>query len=163
MQTITSRNEIDPKYKWDLASMYPDRASWEQDLETVKALADELAGYAGRLGESGAVLLEALQKSDGMNQLLEKVFVFARMKRDEDNANEEAQAMTDKVMAQMAALGAKLAFFTPELTGLGDEKIERFLAEEPGLAMYRFFLECVLREKVFMIFLFILCISLNFS
>jgi len=147
VQTITSRNDIDPKYKWDLASMYPDRTAWEQDLETVKTLADELAGYAGRLGESGAVLLESLKKSDDMNRLLEKAFVFARMKRDEDNANEEAQAMTDKVMAQAAALGAKLAFFTPELIGLGEETIGRFLAEEPGLAVYRFYLECAMREK----------------
>ncbi len=147
MQTITSRNEIDPKYKWDLASMYADSAAWEADLAKVKALAEEMTGYAGRLGESGAVLLESLSKKDDMNRLLEKVFVYARMKRDEDNANEEAQAMTDKVMAAAAALGAKLAFFTPELIGLGEETIRRFLEEEPGLAVYRFYLECVLREK----------------
>ena len=147
MQTITSRNEIDPKYKWDLASMYADSAAWEADLAKVKALAEELTGYAGRLGESGAVLLESLSKKDDMNRLLEKVFVFARMKRDEDNANEEAQAMTDKVMAAAAALGAKLAFFTPELIGLGEETIRRFLEEEPGLGVYQFYLECVLREK----------------
>ena len=147
MQTITSRNDIDPKYKWDLASMYADSAAWEADLAKVKALAEELTGYAGRLGESGAVLLESLSKKDDMNRLLEKVFVYARMKRDEDNANEEAQAMTDKVMAAAAALGAKLAFFTPELIGLGEETIRRFLEEEPGLAVYRFYLECVLREK----------------
>ena len=147
MQTITSRNEIDPKYKWDLASMYADSAAWEADLAAVKALAEEMTGYAGRLGESGAVLLESLSKKDGMNRLLEKVFVYARMKRDEDNANEEAQAMTDKVMAAAAALGAKLAFFTPELIGLGEETIRRFLEEEPGLGVYRFYLECVLREK----------------
>ena len=147
MQTITSRNEIDPKYKWDLASMYADSAAWEADLAAVKALAEEMTGYAGRLGESGAVLLESLSKKDGMNRLLEKVFVYARMKRDEDNANEEAQAMTDKVMAAAAALGAKLAFFTPELIGLGEETIRFFLEEEPGLGVYRFYLECVLREK----------------
>lgn len=147
MQTITSRNEIDPKYKWDLASMYADSAAWEADLAKVKALAEEMTGYAGRLGESGAVLLESLSKKDDMNRLLEKVFVYARMKRDEDNANEEAQAMTDKVMAAAAALGAKLAFFTPELIGLGEETIRRFLEEEPGLGVYRFYLECVLREK----------------
>ena len=147
MQTITSRNEIDPKYKWDLASMYADSAAWEAGLAKVKALAEEMTGYAGRLGESGAVLLESLSKKDGMNRLLEKVFVYARMKRDEDNANEEAQAMTDKVMAAAAALGAKLAFFTPELIGLGEETIRRFLEEEPGLGVYRFYLECVLREK----------------
>lgn len=147
MQTITSRNEIDPKYKWDLASMYADSAAWEADLAKVKALAEELTGYAGRLGESGAVLLESLSKKDDMNRLLEKVFVYARMKRDEDNANEEAQAMTDKVMAAAAALGAKLAFFTPELIGLGEETIRRFLEEEPGLGVYQFYLECVLREK----------------
>ncbi len=147
MQTITSRNDIDPKYKWDLASMYADSAAWEADLAAVKALAEEMTGYAGRLGESGAVLLESLSKKDDMNRLLEKVFVYARMKRDEDNANEEAQAMTDKVMAAAAALGAKLAFFTPELIGLGEETIRRFLEEEPGLGVYRFYLECVLREK----------------
>ncbi len=147
MQTITSRNDIDPKYLWDLGSMYRDAAAWNEDLAKVKDMAGELAGYAGRLGESSAVLLESLRKKDDMNRLLEKVFVFARMKRDEDNANEEAQAMTDKVMAAVAGIGARQAFFIPELIGLGEETIGRFLDEEPGLAVYRFYLECVLREK----------------
>ncbi len=147
MQTITSRNDIDPKYLWDLGSMYRDAAAWNEDLAKVKDMAGELAGYAGRLGESSAVLLESLRKKDDMNRLLEKVFVFARMKRDEDNANEEAQAMTDKVMAAVAGIGARQAFFVPELIGLGEETIGRFLDEEPGLAVYRFYLECVLREK----------------
>ena len=147
MQTITSRNDIDPKYLWDLGSMYRDAAAWNEDLAKVKDMAGELAGYAGRLGESSAVLLESLRKKDDMNRLLEKVFVFARMKRDEDNTNEEAQAMTDKVMAAVAGIGARQAFFVPELIGLGEETIGRFLDEEPGLAVYRFYLECVLREK----------------
>ncbi|MCR5135465.1 MAG: oligoendopeptidase F [Clostridiales bacterium] len=127
--------------------MYRDAAAWNEDLAKVKDMAGELAGYAGRLGESSAVLLESLRKKDDMNRLLEKVFVFARMKRDEDNANEEAQAMTDKVMAAVAGIGARQAFFVPELIGLGEETIGRFLDEEPGLAVYRFYLECVLREK----------------
>lgn len=146
-QTFTSREEIDSKYKWDLSSMYEDTAAAEADLLRVQKLADELGGFAGRLGESGRVLLESLRKKDDLNLLLEKVYAYAHMKRDENNADEAAQALSGKVQSAAALIGAKLAFYAPELIGLGEETIERFLDEEPGLAMYRFYLTCALREK----------------
>ena len=32
-KNIKSRNDIDPKYKWKIELMYPDRKSWEEDVD----------------------------------------------------------------------------------------------------------------------------------
>lgn len=144
---IKTRQDIDPKYLWDLRSMYGSAEEWQADLDRVDALADELAAFEGHLADGAGTLLAALQKHDEMGLLFERVFVYAHMKKDEDNANEEAIAMLDKTMAKAAAFGAKLAFFTPELIALGEETIDHYLEEEPGLALYAFHLECILREK----------------
>lgn len=31
-ETIKERSEMDPKYMWDLSTLYKDDAAWEEDL-----------------------------------------------------------------------------------------------------------------------------------
>jgi oligoendopeptidase F len=91
-----TRDQIDLKYKWDIEAMYPDEEQWKTDYKTVEDKAKDFAVYSGRLGESPQVLLEALQKKDNIWRLLEKVYTYAKMKKDEDNRVNKYQAMSDK-------------------------------------------------------------------
>jgi oligoendopeptidase F len=142
------RSEIDGCYKWHVEEMYPDEGQWDADYARVLALAEAFSGYAGRLAESAAVLREALEAHDAVWRLAEHLFVYARQRRDEDNADARYQAMTDRVQALLAKVAAAAAFFAPELTALGEETVAAFRAEEPVLAeRYGHFLKTVLRKK----------------
>src|SRR5512138_2530355 len=91
-----TRDQIDPKYKWNIEEMYPDEEQWKSDYKTVEDKAKDFTAYSGRLGESPKVLLEAMQKKDNIWLILEKVYTYARMKKDEDNRVTLYQAMSDK-------------------------------------------------------------------
>ena len=42
---------IDKKYQWDLSFIYKDEASFDADLERIKAIAKELPSYEGHLSD----------------------------------------------------------------------------------------------------------------
>lgn len=144
---LKNRDEIDQKYKWKIEEMYADAASWEKDIQQVLAMTEDFGGYAGRLTESAGTLAEALQAKDAVWQKLERAYVYARMKLDEDNREAAQQSMHDKVGAVIAKVSAAMSFFTPELLSAPEETLRGYVEEEPALAQYRFVIEDVLREK----------------
>ena len=127
--------------------MYPDEAKWEEDVAQCICRAENFKNFSGKLADSADFLLNALTERDEIWQKLEHAFVYAAMKKDEDNRVDKYQAMDDKCSAAMAKVAAAMSFFTPELLAVPEEKIFSFIAEEPGLSVYEFLLKSMLREK----------------
>ncbi len=144
---IKNRRDIDQKYKWDIESMFPDEKDWEKDFAEAISMAEKYGSYAGRLAESPATLLKALQEKDAIWQKAEKVYVYARMRRDEDNRETRYQGMADRCHGMLAQISSATAFFTPELLEIPKEKLLSFLDQEPGLKVYSHYLDILLREK----------------
>jgi oligoendopeptidase F len=142
-----TRDQIDPKYKWNIEEMYPDEEQWKADYKAVEDKAKDFAAYSGRLSESPQVLLEALQKKDNIWLILEKVYTYAKMKKDEDNRVNKYQAMNDKANSLIAKASSYLSFFTPELLEIPEEKLLGFMKAEEGLSLYEHVMNDILREK----------------
>ncbi len=74
-----------------------------------------------------------------MLQKLDKLFLYAQMKRDEDNANHLYQGLADRAQNLGVRVSAALAFEAPELLSIDENKLECWLMR-PELAVYqRFF------------------------
>lgn len=144
---LPSRQEIPAEYKWRLEDIYLSDDLWEKDFLLARQLAGEVEGFKGKLGQSAAVLLAALKMQDRLQELNEKIFVYSRMRRDEDNGNPAYQAMTDRAEGLSAQVQAALSFVMPEILAIPEEDLERFCREEDGLALYSFALAEILRLK----------------
>lgn len=144
---LKKRTDVDPMDKWDIEAMYPDETLWEKDLQKGLELSTEFAGYQGSLTANGKNLLAALMLRDEIWQTIEKAFVYARMRRDEDNSSEKYQAMTDKVGSVISKISAATAFFTPELIGSPEETVMGYIEETPLLKKYKFALTTLFRQK----------------
>lgn len=144
---LPSRQEIPDCYKWRLEDIYASDELWEQDFKLVQALAGEMEKYRGKLGRSAGTLLDALRTQDRLMELNEKVFIYARMRRDEDNANPVYQAMTDRADGMNTLAHTSLSFLAPEILAMPGDVLERFRKEEEGLDLYHFALEELLRQK----------------
>lgn len=81
MSKTKNRNDIDNKYKWKIEDMYPDENKWDEDLKLVEKMVEDFACFSGKLGESSEVLLSANEEKDEIWLLLEKIYVYARMKK----------------------------------------------------------------------------------
>lgn len=145
---LKTREQIDKKYKWNIEAMIPDESIIDKTLEDVKAQASAYAEeFSGHLTESADTLLSAYKKRDDIWRKLEKIYVYARMKRDENNADSTYQAMSDKCSAVIAAVSAATAFFTPELLEASDDIILGYIEENEALGEYEFAIKDTLRQK----------------
>ena len=141
------RSEIDRKFKWDIEAMYPDESLWEKNIEECVQKASEFTRFMGKVTESAETLYEALAEKDSIFLKLERAFVYAAMKKDEDNRIAKYQSMDDRCGAACAKIAASLSFFAPELLAAEPETIRKYIHENPKLETYRFALEDALREK----------------
>lgn len=144
---ILNRNEIKDKYKWDIERMYPDENKWELDLNKCIELSNDFLKYQGSVGENPSALLVQLEQSSNISRLFENVIVYARQRRDEDNANPKYIEMMGKAIDSASIISSNTAFFTPELISKDEDEIMSFLKIEPRLKIYEFMLASIFKEK----------------
>ncbi len=144
---LKKREEIEENYKWDLKKMYADDEAWEKDFNTAREKTEEIRQYEGRLGESAHTLFEALSKKDQLSRIIGNIYVYARMKKDEDNRITKYQAMSEKAQSLSVEIGTKLSFFIPEITEIPEEKLLAFIDEDEELKVYEFLLKDLIRLK----------------
>jgi oligoendopeptidase F len=144
---LPERDEIDQKYKWKIEDIYAKDADWEEDFKEVKALKERFAAYRGRLGESGENLLECLKLCDDLMRKNDKVFVYTKMKRDENNSNSKYQSMTDRAMALSTEVYAAVSFIVPEILAMDEDHLKKFIESSRELKVYKHFFDEALRQK----------------
>jgi len=138
---IRKRNELSPEVCWNTADLYPSDEAWEAEFAACQSLPEELASYQGRLGDSADILLEFLEKTERENQRLEKLYVYAMLRSDEDTANAHYQGLKGRCFSFLVQVESAGAFEGPELVALSDETLEHFYAEQPKLEKYRRYLD----------------------
>lgn len=145
---LKTRDQIDSRYKWNIEAMMPDEGIIDGELEKIKDAARAYTErFSGHLADSGETLLAAFEEKDSIWRRLEKIYVYAHMKRDEDNGRSKYQGMTDKAVSVIAAVGAAMSFFTPELLAADEAVLLKYTEETPGLDTYEFVIKDALRQK----------------
>ncbi len=144
---LPKRQDIDVKFKWKLEDIYNDISLWEQDFKTVKNLAAQIQSLKGTLAESAEKLLECFKKSDELLSLNDKVFVYAKMKRDENNGDHTYQALTDRASSLATEVFAAISFIVPEMLSIPEETLRAYIKANKELALYQFVIEESLRQK----------------
>ncbi|HTK31096.1 MAG TPA: oligoendopeptidase F [Candidatus Saccharimonadaceae bacterium] len=144
---LKQRSEIDAKYKWRLEDIYPTNEAWDAAFKREAELIPKLAAYKGKLATSGATLLACLKDQDEVGELSNKLFVYASMRRDEDNRVPIYQGQVDRITSQNSRLGEALAYFNPEMLAIPNAKLEAFYKSTPGLRLYRHHLDDLLRTR----------------
>ncbi len=141
------RKEIPREYTWNVEAMYETAAACERDLQLCMELADKFREYRGSLETGPKTLLAALKDKDAIVRRLNKAFVYAELRRCEDNRVPDFQALADKASMTAARVSEAASFFTPELSSIPEDKLRAWIRTEPGLAVYAHFLDEILRSR----------------
>lgn len=144
---LPKRNELEAEFKWRLEDIYASDEAWQQDVDKVKKLLADILPRKGTLGESPEKLYECLKLKDELMAIHDKVFVYACMRRDEDNNDPRYQALADMAFSLSTEVNSKLSFIIPEILGIPDEKLKAFMQENRNLVIYHTFLQELLRQK----------------
>ncbi|MFI5272974.1 MAG: oligoendopeptidase F [Ktedonobacterales bacterium] len=146
-QTLPTRSEIPAEFTWNLTSIFPSDDAWETDFTRVQALLPRIEAFRGRLGESGAVMLDAFRVRDSAYELWGRLFVYANMRMHEDSGNSTYQALADRATTLGNDLNTASAYQTPEILALPQERVDAFVAQTPGLDLYRHALDEINRQR----------------
>lgn len=141
------RKDVPQKYTWAIEDVYPTKAAWEEAKRGLEKRTHEMDRFAGHLGDSPEVLLQAVQTMEALQKELGRVALYAGMTADVDTRDPEGQAMRQSIEKLATDLGASMSFFDPELLALPPATIERFLREEPRLSVYKPYLDDILRSR----------------
>ena len=145
--SVPPRNEIQDEYKWKLEDMYESDSHWQNEFNALKASLNTITQYKNNLQQSADLLLACLKERDRINMAAEKLFAYARMHRDENNADAFYQAMTGKAESLLSEVGEAGAFIEPEILSIPDTQLAAFRQTEPGLSEYDFFFKNLQRQK----------------
>jgi oligoendopeptidase F len=143
---IPLREDIPAEHKWQLERMYPREEDWEADFRKVEEGLPRVGSHRGTLGRSARHLYECLELQDLLGVKVEKLYAYARMRRDEDNSQSYRQEQLDRALALTTRAGEALAFIKPELLGLQEQTLKAYL-EAGELARYRHYLQDIARLR----------------
>lgn len=146
-QTIPARADVDVRFTWNLADIFPTDDAWRAEFARVRGQLDTLRSYQGKLSEHAQTLLAFLQLGDALSLALDKLGNYARRKSDEDTRNAVYQEMSAQFMNLAVEIDEASAFETPEILAIPDETLDGFYAAEPALEHYRLALTRVRRQK----------------
>ncbi len=145
--TVPSRADIDEQYQWNLADMYADQTAWEADFKMVSDHLEDVAAFKGKVSESAQNLSDYFSLMESLGKKIDKMYVYAGLKKDEDTRISDNQALLTRISALQVAVGEKSSFFETELLTVPESTLNKWFSSEAGLKPYRFYLDNLLRQQ----------------
>jgi oligoendopeptidase F len=144
---LRDRQNIPDRFKWDLAHIFSDWGAWQAAYDELDTRIGAYAALQGTLDKGPDRLLAAMQLSDEIGQLTYKVWYFASLKYDEDQRDNQINAKRQQVQILFAKATQASAWFNPELLKIPLPTIQKWMAGNSDLSLYRFALEDLYRQQ----------------
>ena len=140
------RAAIPERYKWDLTPIYPSNAAWRAAKDKLASELPDIRRFKGQLGASPAALADALDRITELRKTFARISTYANLQADQDTRQADHQGMRQEMTLMGSSLAAEVAFVEPEVLRIGRDKIQQFVASEPRLGSYRFYLDEIVRR-----------------
>ena len=148
---LNKRARIPGKYKWKIEDIYSSAGEWEKDFKSVKQKMTGLAGFKVKSLQSSRILSNLLKTHMEIMETVEKLFIYAHMKKDEDNTNTGSQALLDRAQTLMVEAGSNSSFIEPEILNIPEKTLMKIARTESSLKDYRHYLDDISRHRKFIL------------
>jgi oligoendopeptidase F len=137
---IPHRKEMATEDTWDLSSLYPDDAVWNNDCEKLERILEQIPPFKGTLSSSAEKLgqcLDLIVKEAGI--LLERIAYYSMLKKDENLGNSCYSGLNRKYQALLVSYNSAKSFLKPEILAIPEGTLNQYL-ESGILDDYRIYL-----------------------
>lgn len=142
------RTEIPEQLTWDLTTIFSTDEAWEEELDCVTGnIEGAEADFAGHLLDSAVTLYEITATMLSISKDVEKLYVYASMKNDQDTRAAKYQEYQAKATTLYAKFGEAFSFYEPEFLALTTENYQKLLLDEPQLKKYQHYFERLFTKK----------------
>ena len=147
MEKVLDRSEVKKENQWDLERIYQNVDYWQEDYDKCKSLLDELLDLKEHFLDDSKYFKDFILLDDKLERLLEKVYVYASLKNNEDLTNPQYQELIGKSLNLYQEIGEKTNFVRPAILKEDKNKILGFIDEEKELEPFRYTIMTLLRYK----------------
>ncbi len=141
------RAKIPDQYKWDLTPLYQSEEAWRAAKDKLAAEIPKLADFKGTLGTSAGRLADALEFGSRINQELSRLYTYVSLLSDQDTRVARNQGFVQEMVQLAARAGEAGAYLEPEILKIDKATLDRFIAEEPRLKVFAFYLQDIQRRR----------------
>ncbi|MBE6345535.1 MAG: oligoendopeptidase F [Spirochaetaceae bacterium] len=147
---IPLRKDVPEQDKWDLSTLFKSDKEWEESLNKISSLAQEIAQFKGKLADSPEVLLSGIKKLEEIEKISELVGSYAFLLTAGDAGESKFQEMQSRYIMTATAAETLFSFFIPELQAIDEKMIELWI-ERQDYSDYRIWLKKLLRLKPYIL------------
>ena len=132
---MKKRSEADISYTWKLEDMMPDNQTWEALFEKTAAQVKQYGDFKGTLAESAETLYRCLKFDDEISLDIERLYVYARMRSDEDTAEQTYQDMFGRAQSLSFEAAERSSFIVPEILEMDPALLASYMESENGIGL----------------------------
>ncbi|MCP9356486.1 oligoendopeptidase F [Liquorilactobacillus satsumensis] len=144
---LLARTEIPAELTWDLTKIFATDAAFETEVHLITTMAGAMKQYRQTMQKDADALVSVLETLLNLKRRIEKVYVYASLKNDEDTNNKRYQGYFARIQKLTATVYASFAWFEPEVLALPAEKLAHYYESDARLNAYRHFLDQIRLQK----------------
>ncbi|MCI2933328.1 oligoendopeptidase F [Staphylococcus haemolyticus] len=150
MSQQLTREEQERKYPndtWDLTTIFKSDEAFEEALKEVEGYLGKEEQFKGHLADSADTLYDALALEDEIGTKLEKVYVYAHLKQDQDTSNDKYTGFESRAHQLIIKISSAWSFLVPEILQIDEDKLQSFIETNDNLKCYEFDLKLINEKR----------------
>ena len=140
------RNEIKKEDRWNLELIFKNDEELNNDLTKLNEMLDILKVKVSTSLDSKELFKDYLLYDREVCILLEKIYVYASCKNDEDKSNSKYQELNGKMLNIYSKYSEITSSIEPRLLKLDDKKLKEYFNQE-GLEAFDYYYKTLLDQK----------------
>lgn len=142
-----TRDQIDPKYQWDLTPLFESDTQFEEAYEKAVKNLNNITAFEGKLATDAETLSQAIDTLLSLVREVSNLGVYAHLKNDQDQTNSTYQQMDAKTSQLYSQYSQATSFFKPELLAIDEERLNEMVESNDRLKELRQFIDDIARHR----------------
>ena len=147
MEKVLERSEVKKEDTWDVESIYGSINDWQEDYDDCRSKITNLEEQKDSFLKDSKHFKDFILLSDKVERQLDKIYVYANLRNNEDTTNTTYQELFGKGLNLYQEYNEKTNFVVPLILKEDKKKIESFIDSEEELAPFRHTIEDILRYQ----------------
>ncbi len=147
MEKVLERSEVKKEDTWDVESIYRSIKDWQEDYDDCRSKITNLEEQKDTFLKDSKHFKDFILLSDNVERQLEKIYVYANLRNNEDTTNTTYQELLGKGLNLYQEYSEKTNFIVPLILKEDKKKIESFIDSEEELHPFRHTIEDILRYQ----------------
>lgn len=141
------RKDISENKKWNTQDLFESDEAWQKEYEAVEKEYGviDVSAFDNKLADKG-VLLRCLQLCDKVASRMEKLYIYAHLRHDEDVRDGDTTASLARITTLFSKVFSQLAFIDPQLTALDEATLQSFI-DDPDFKAHDYKLKKLVQSK----------------